>query len=198
MDYVYDIVLNFLDQYYDFYEWNLNDKIINIKKLPIYRVSTKDYVNIKFHVTVIDKNCLVKNSKIFLITNGIEVMGIMINENGKVVKKSSLMFDESDEILEDKEQIKRIDLKYTIIKKNKLNYESRALKEKKLFLKNYFKNIDKTNDEYLLKYIYYDIFHVEEENVDKIYDELILLIKSDIDKIYDIIKQLNIEIKRSH
>ncbi len=32
MEYVYDIVLNFRDKYYDFYEWNKKDKIINIKK----------------------------------------------------------------------------------------------------------------------------------------------------------------------
>ena len=32
MDYVYDIVLNFQKEYYEFYEWKSSDKIINIKK----------------------------------------------------------------------------------------------------------------------------------------------------------------------
>ena len=31
MEYIYDIVLNFQDNYYDFYEWQKKDKIIPIK-----------------------------------------------------------------------------------------------------------------------------------------------------------------------
>ena len=31
MDYIYDIVLNFNDDYYEFYEWKQEDKIINIR-----------------------------------------------------------------------------------------------------------------------------------------------------------------------
>ena len=31
MEYIYDIVLNFNDCYYEFYEWNNKDKIINVK-----------------------------------------------------------------------------------------------------------------------------------------------------------------------
>ena len=34
MEYVYDIVLNFDNYYYDFYEWKTTDKIINIKNDP--------------------------------------------------------------------------------------------------------------------------------------------------------------------
>ena len=38
MEYIYDIVLNFNDCYYEFYEWNSKDKIINVKKIPVYRI----------------------------------------------------------------------------------------------------------------------------------------------------------------
>ena len=34
MEYIYDIVLNFNDCYYEFYEWKSTDKIINIKRIP--------------------------------------------------------------------------------------------------------------------------------------------------------------------
>ena len=33
MEYVYDIVLNFREEYYDFYEWHPTDRIINIKRV---------------------------------------------------------------------------------------------------------------------------------------------------------------------
>ena len=35
MDYIYDIVLNFQNEYYDFFEWKSTDKVINIKKILV-------------------------------------------------------------------------------------------------------------------------------------------------------------------
>ena len=43
MDYIYDIVLNFQSNYYEFYEWKTTDKIINVKKILVYLVSNQDY-----------------------------------------------------------------------------------------------------------------------------------------------------------
>ena len=80
MDYIYDIVLNFHDVYYDFYEWDTGDKIINVKRIPIYKVSTEDYLNIKNHYVTINRNTIPKSNKMFLITNGIEVLGIIISQ----------------------------------------------------------------------------------------------------------------------
>ena len=116
MDYIYDIVLNFHENYYEFYEWKSTDKIINIKRIPIYKISTKDYLNIKNNYTTIDKQSLPKQNKMFLITNGIEVMGLLLDNLGKVIKKSSLIFEESDEIIEDKDLLKLINIKYKIDK----------------------------------------------------------------------------------
>ena len=31
MDYIYDIILNFNEEFYDFYEWKNNDNIINVR-----------------------------------------------------------------------------------------------------------------------------------------------------------------------
>ena len=38
MDYIYDIVLNFNDDYYEFYEWKQEDKIINISEVKLSEV----------------------------------------------------------------------------------------------------------------------------------------------------------------
>ena len=54
MTYVYDIILNFTDNYYyDFYEWNVKDNIINVKKIPLFRVdknTLNDFINYKIKV----------------------------------------------------------------------------------------------------------------------------------------------------
>ncbi len=195
MDYIYDIVLNFQDEYYDFYEWQPTDKIVNIKRIPIYKIGTKDYLNIKNNSVTIERNTLAKQNKIFLITNGIEVMGIMVDSSGKVIKKSSLLFDENDEILEDRELIKTIDIKYKIDKKNVIKYISRSNKDKIKYLKGYFKKIDKIRDEYFLKYLYYDIYNDDEKDIDKVYDNLLNLARDNPTKMYGSIKKIELELK---
>ena len=196
MDYIYDIVLNFQEEYYDFYEWKSTDKIINVNRLPIYKVSNESYLTIKNNYTTIDKSSLPKQNKMFLLTNDIEVMALIVDNTGKVLKKSSLLFEESDDILEDKELIKSIDLKYTINKKNKLPSISRLSQEKTTYLSNYLKNIDPTKDEYLLKYIYYELHQQEESDPKKIYTSLLDLSKTNPTKLYTSIKQVNLELKR--
>ncbi len=194
MDYIYDIVLNFHSNYYDFYEWKKDDKIINVNKIPIYKISSKDYLNLKNNCVTIEKSTLSKESKMFLVTNGIEVMGLLIDNSGKILKRSSLIFEESDDILEDKESIKFIDIKYQINKSKNVNYESRVNKEKRKYIESYLKRIDLNKDEYLLKYLYYDIYNQEEENINKIYKKLIELKDKDLNKIYEGIKRIKLEL----
>ena len=195
MEYIYDIVLNFQDNYYDFYEWQKKDKIINIKKIPIYKINNKDYLNIKNNKVTINKESLPKTNNMFLLTSGIEIIAILINNKGKILKKSSLIFEESDDILEDKDKIKVINIKYKIDKKNPTNLNSRIEQEKIKFINKFFKNIDKRKDEYLLKYLYYEIYN-KEEDIDIIYNKLLDLSKNDINKIYNSIQTLNKELKQ--
>lgn len=195
MDYIYDIVLNFQNNYYEFYEWKPTDKIINVKKILVYKVNNKNYLNLKYNDIILDTKILPKQNKMFLITNGVEVMGILLDNNGKLIKRSSLLIDESDEVLEDKETLKPFPLKY---KKNNLKPHislERIKEEKYQFIQNYFSNININKDEYLLKYLYYDIYNKEENNIKKVYKNLIDLITNDINKIYNSIKKVNIEIK---
>ena len=196
MDYIYDIVLNFQNNYYDFYEWKSTDKVINIKKILVYKVNNQDYLNLKYNDIILDKKNLPKQTNMFLVTNEIEVMALLLDNNGKIIKRSSLMFDEADEVLEEKETIKELKIKY---KKNISNPHipySRITSEKTNFLEKYFNDIDKYKDEYLLKYIYYDIYNIEEENINEIYNKLKNLIITDLNTINEAIKKINIELKK--
>jgi len=91
MDYIYDIVLNFQSNYYDFYEWRETDKIINIKKILVYKTNDENYLNLKYNEIILDNQLLPKQTKMFLVTNGVEVMGIMLDNQGKLIKRSSLL-----------------------------------------------------------------------------------------------------------
>jgi len=41
MNYVYDVLLNFQDYAYEFYEWNIDDEITHVRKVPMVRISTE-------------------------------------------------------------------------------------------------------------------------------------------------------------
>ena len=123
-------------------------------------------------------------------------MGLLLDGEGKVIKKSSLLLDEADDVMEDKETIKHLPLRYIKNKEKSHITYNRLLEEKINFIQKYFSNIDIERDEYLLKYIYYEIYNREENNINKVHKELKELIKNDINKIYQSIKKVSIELKK--
>ena len=40
MNYIYDIFLNFHKEDFDFYDWNVNDNIIHVRKMPLIKVNS--------------------------------------------------------------------------------------------------------------------------------------------------------------
>lgn len=197
MEYIYDIVLNFQNKYYEFYEWHHKDKLINVKKILVYKISNEDYLDLKYNEVIIDIKQFPKQAKMILVTNGEEVMGILLDQLGKVIKKSSILIDEAEEILEEIDIIKNIKINYLKNNyKNRINI-SRIEEEKKKFIENFLSTINIEKDEYLLKYIYYDIYQKEESNINVIYQSLKKLINTNINQIYKSIKKINLELNKN-
>lgn len=197
MEYIYDIILNFQNKYYEFYEWNPKDKLINVKKILVYKISNEDYLDLKYNEVSIDIKKLPKSSKMMLVTNGEEVMGILLDQSGKVVKKSSLLIDETEEILEEIDIIKNIKINYL---KNEYKIRiniNRIEEEKTNFLETFLSKISLEKDEYLLKYIYYDLYQQEETRVDIIYQNLKKLINTNVNQMYESVKKINLELNKN-
>lgn len=189
MNYIYDIVLNFNSNYYEFYEWNKNDNIINIRKIPTFKVDNQTYYDFKFNdITV--KNDFLKliedetsiylgntNKYLCIITNSKEAIGVMFNKNGLIIKKSSLIIDEENEVLELAYDIENTKIDYQVNRVcKKMRLVSRSEGEKKKKIINNLNHLFKINNYELIRYIYYDAFLKEEKDVNKIYDELINVI----------------------
>lgn len=189
MNYIYDIVLNFNSNYYEFYEWNKNDNIINIRKIPTFKVDNQTYYDFKFNdITV--KNDFLKliedetsiylgntNKYMCIITNSKEAIGIMFNKNGLIIKKSSLIIDEENEVLELAYDIENTRIDYQVNRVcKKMRLVSRSEGEKKKKIINNLNHLFKINNYELIRYIYYDAFLKDEKDVNKIYDELINVI----------------------
>lgn len=190
MEYIYDILLNFQETYCDFFEWQLSDKIINVKKISLYKVTNKDYLNLKYHDIIFEENPFSKKTRMVLITNGLEVMGILLNNNHQVIKRSSLLLDEATDILEYLPNLKVLSLKYKKNITKPINYQGRLYQEKQHFLNKFLSNINLKNDEYLLKYLYFDIYNQEEPNLNKIYQTLLELKNNNYQKLYTSIKTI--------
>lgn len=210
MSYIYDILLNFQDSYYDFYEWNNEDKIIHIKKIPIIKITEKDFRTIKnsdivfndtfleiiHHKTQIFKKYDVNvSSNMCILCDDKEVIGLKINKKGLVIGKSSLLLDESDEVLELTSNSPYQNIEYT-----SSNYQDNVLFQTRYEIVQSKNIIDKLNNLFKnkefdkLKYLFFECFNYKENNINKVFEKLkeeILLYKDNYYKIDDFLKMIS-------
>ena len=76
MNYIYDILLNFNDMLYDFYDWNVNDNILHIRKIPLIQISKKQLNDIKENEVEFDIEFLekIKNKTEYFVGRNIKIL----------------------------------------------------------------------------------------------------------------------------
>lgn len=208
MCYVYDIVLNFNNNLYEFYEWQKDDNLSHIKRINLIRVDNKTYNDIydnivsfdnDFLLTIFNKCEYYANRTIetihyaFLITDSYRVIGLMLDKTGKTIKYSCLLLDEEEDVLDVSSKLGEIKLKYKIMNKRNIN-EFQTRQEVNII--NYIKkDLDtdyKKNDLNKLKFLYYEYFNKQEDDIEKIYQELLHELTKDINQkhydLYNLIK----------
>ena len=204
MNYIYDIVLNFNKEYFNFYEWNKKDSIINVKKMPLFVVDNNTFNIMKYDKVVVDSNFinLIKNktysyskNKIgnaILISNTKEVIGVLFDNNGNLIKRSSLLIDEEEEVLDEIDNDDIYNINIISNKKIKREEINRNEREKKALLNKYIKRENNITN---LKYLYYDYFEKDEDNIDTIKDNLLKQINSSwsdkLNSFYETVKIFN-------
>lgn len=197
MNYIYDILLNFNNMPYDIFEWNKDDKILHIRKIPLIKLSTFDLSNLVNKKVKIDNEFLIKiykrteqyNKKVldysFLATDGKMVIAFKIEQNK--IKYSQLFLDEEMEVLDFSSNLNVSSIKYQIINDRKIDYlQTRNQQYIKKFIYDQLKKIndaDKLNFLYLecfnkksndtLKDIYYELDH----NFENVYIKLYKVLK---------------------
>lgn len=187
MTYIYDIVLNFTDvnRYFDVYEWEKDDHLVNIKKALILRVNNKvlnDFIKYKIKVNktflefIKDKSMCYKKDKIkylVILSNGEKSVGFSFDELGNILYKSSLLFDEEEIINKMALKIDKSDIIYT-------NYDNeydfslpRHFLEKNKYVNKELKSLYNLKKYEELRYIYYEIFNDIESDNKLIYERLL-------------------------
>ena len=205
MNYIYDIVLNFNKDYFEFFQWKKGDKIINVKKIPAFKVSETDLRNFKYNIVKVSKDFLEKiydltlfynkmdnNYKYMcLVSNTTETIGLMFDKDGRLIKRSSLVFDEEDEVNEEVYKEDEIVIDYVENTFKEVEFISRIDKERRDYLFKFINNLDIEKDGSILKYIYYDYFEVEEEDALKMKKSILNELNSSIsdkNKLYELVK----------
>lgn len=213
MIYIYDILLNFCDcdELYDFYEWNQNDGIENIKRIKLVHVDRMLLDDLLYYDGLIDHNFLLKvyrtcevytNRKVkildycCLFSDGERVLAIEFNEEGRPIYKSKLLIDEEEEIA-----ILANNLEYFPIVFNKKEkvLQNRFFTRNEIVIRNYLmKEIEecyRKKNYGKLRFLYEEYFEEEDSSYPKMMQALLDSMKNSLDSkhmnIYQILKLSN-------
>ena len=204
MKYIYDIILNFNEKYYEFYEWNDSDSVDYIKKIPIFKVSNEvirdlkvdkievdnDFINEIYNKTEIYTNTgISKLEYICLFCSDDTCIAIEFNHKGISIYKSDLVIDEKLDIVNYLLQTKPIKLKYKILNYTKNKYITRKEANMINFIKRELKDIKNNYDK--LKYLYYECFNKTIENNSKMIIDLEKYIENNPTKIFNLLIEIN-------
>lgn len=204
MIFIYDIILNFNDKIYEFFNWEDEDQITYAKKVPVVRVSEKFlndliYKDLLFDKNVIDAICMKteiynENTKnILLVSDGNIVFGLMFKD-GKVIKISRLLLDEEEEVLSVIDRLSIYDFKVKELGKRKesllsFNRKSELLKKE---LENEFNKLYKSSNIKKLNLYLYELKNIISNDIDYVYHVLINSLSNELlkehEKMYKIMK----------
>ena len=207
MYYYYDVLLNFgsEEEVYDFYEWEENDSVEFVKKIPVFRISTnclKDNLKykVKYDISIVEQikeKTLVKASNntlenTMIISDTKNALALELNEEGIVISRSKLLLSDEMNLSEVMFTMKESDLQYEKLEKYGINATLRQIKEIKKLIKCEIDTLYETNNQSKLKYLYYEWFNKNSDNIEKIYKEMTSSLQKgyneNLKKIYDFIK----------
>lgn len=203
MNYYYDIILNFLDTNYLFYDWEEQDNIEYVKKIPIFQVTSKKfkeiyqnngYVSLEF-LKEIENKTILKNDKLkyaCLIADKNNALALEFSEEGQIITRSSLTLKDEISLLDYLYPVPVKDIPFTITSKIKINSDLRKCQKIKKFISLELKRLEEEQNIAKLKYLYLEWFNELEDNVDKMKERMHKKLAKGINeeeiKIYNIIK----------
>ena len=199
MNYIYDIYLNLNETLYDFFDWNKNDKIIHIKKIPVIKVNEETFKTLTSNQIKVDDELLLQiyskteiwnmNGKInycSLFSDNNNIIAIEFNKSGKSIKKSFMYIDEELEVLEIINKLNEKIISFEVLNNQKNVFKTRNQIKEDDFINQELKNMDESR----LNYIYFECFGKREKNKKIILDNIKKLQKNSksYKNLYDILK----------
>ncbi len=170
MTYIYDVTLNFNEVLYDFFEWNNNDNLIHVRKIPIFKVSNDTFLNVLTYEVQLSDEILYKikdktdtygkKTKSFtscLIRNEDNIIALKFDDNGISKQVSSIIIEEELDILEIRVKLTK-SFEYKTLTKRKFLTSTRYDSLNRTYLQNQINNLSIDNDREKIKYLYFEYF----------------------------------------
>ena len=195
MTYIYDILVNFSNILYEFYEWSKKDKILHIKRIPLIKVKSKVIDDLCFNNVKVDKQFLdlisditekydfkkIKYASIF--TDGEKVIVLEFNDKGEVKNRSKLLLEDEDEVNNYSLRCDLVDINYKILNKcnNSSNLTRKENNIRSILLKD-LNNSYKSENYQKISYMYYEFFNKKKDNYELMYNELLESINNNFNK----------------
>ena len=198
MNYVYDILSNFNQELYDFYDWDKNDNFTHLRKVPSFRVSKEVLVDLMFKKVKIKGNLLklIKDKTqvftkegvdvieyCFIVSDSVNALGVILDEDGIIYKRSKFLVSEELEINKCLKTSKIYNVEYS-----KTHYSNMTRNEEKVtnLILNELELIMDSTDK--IDYLYYEWFNTNKGK--NKYKKLVSSIKSSYTSKHEYILEL--------
>ena len=171
-----------------FYEWNEQDAIEHIRKIPVFLVSSNTlsvFMNYKVQVTKDFLTLMENKTEIYdkrkkeilkyacLLTDGRKTLGVEFNNDGYVMYRSFLLLDEEEETLCLARKLKETSFEYKKCGSFRTKVEmTRKEEEMTHFLKYELRSIYQKKDLKKLRFLYEEYFNEKEDDFQKMYKNL--------------------------
>lgn len=202
MNYVYDILSNFNQELYDFYDWDKNDNFTHLRKVPSFRVSKEVLVDLMFKKVKIKGNLLklIKDKTqvftkegvdvieyCFVVSDSVNALGVILDEDGVVYKRSKFLVSEELEINKCLKTSKIYNVEYNLLS-SKTHYSNMTRNEEKVtnLILNELELIMDSTDK--IDYLYYEWFNTNKGK--NKYKKLVSSIKSSYTSKHEYILEL--------
>ena len=195
MTYIYDVLLNFTEErLIEFYEWNQTDIIENIKKIPIFRISSKQLNDLLSYNIKLDKQILAKiknQTSTYKRTTDLEytalftdlnkVIGVEFNREGNILCRSGLLLDEEEDIIDEcsVEPIEMIKYEKKELLEQNTFYTREEIRKRRYILKE-LELVYKEKDKDKLNYLYQEVYGKSRISFENKY----LKLKNELEKNY--------------
>lgn len=194
MQYYYDVLGNFSEYILKFYEWESNDDIVNIKKIPFIKISKEDMRVLLSYSVILEVDNIIKNSKdkanYLLFSTGCDALMVELNQEGKIIYYSSLLIEDELEVNELAHSMNTMKLKFKVLDKIKTLSDYRQGEKAKNLIFHELKKIRDNDNKDECLYYYYEWFHVSTDDYDKAIKKMFLEIKKPFNKDMERIEKL--------
>ena len=203
MNFYYDIVVNFQENNYMFYEWAESDVLEYIKRVPVFQVTTKvlrDLINnnIEVNKEFLDSIC----NKTKLKKGFLEYVSLFVSKNGaivlefasdgKVIARSGLQVNDECNVMEVIYTLPIFRLEYKVLNRLELNKDLRLESTIKDFINLEINTLYKNKEWEKIVFLYNEWFLKSNLNVGEMVQEMQNRLKGEITdrefRIYNLIK----------